>query len=98
MKKQYFFTVIWGQISDASGEAVASFQCGSAEDLRKVGHDAEEEWICCEGESSESNGVEIWNRSNDELTYVLGRGSDYENVSAAFFRTIRENFAGHLKI
>lgn len=33
MEYRYYFVVMWGQVPTESGAAVASFQCGSTEDL-----------------------------------------------------------------
>jgi hypothetical protein len=98
MENKYFFIVTWGEISSGSGAAAASFQCGAADDLTSLGRDFEEEWGDGESEAIFVDEVEILDRSNDEITHILGRGGDYDAVSKAFYRVLRENFSGHLGV
>lgn len=96
MEYNYYFIIMWGQVPTESGASVASFQCGSTDDLAFVNSDAIEQWES-EGDGAvESGGVEVWDRSNDELTLILGRGNDLDAISAKFFQTIKDNFSGHL--
>lgn len=99
MEYRYYFVVMWGQVPTESGAAVASFQCGSTEDLAFVNSDAVEQWDSYEGEGAEVvDGVEVWDRSNDDLTLILGRGNDFDAVSQKFFAALKNNFSGHLGI
>lgn len=97
MDFKYFFVVMWGEINSGSGEAVSSFQCGSLEDLSRVGGDPGADWEGYEGGAEEEGGVQIWDRGNDELTCILGRGNDLEAVSGKFFSTVGKNFAAMLR-
>lgn len=83
---------------DGSGEAVSSFRCGEAEALAGLGQDPREDWDSYEEGAVTEDGVEVWDRSDDALTCILGRGNDLDSVSEAFFGTLRNNFSGHLGI
>lgn len=99
MEHDYHFIVMWGTAPTESGTAVASFQCGSKADLSFVNSDAIELWEIYEGEGAEEvDGVEIWDRSNDDLTLILGRGNDFDAVSQKFFAALKKNFSGHLGV
>lgn len=99
MEHRYYFIIMWGQAPTESGESVASFQCGSSADLGFVNSDAIEQWDSYEGDgATETDGVEIWDRSNDDLTLILGRGNDLDAVSQKFFAALKKNFSGHLGV
>ncbi len=96
MDYKYLFVVLWGEVSSGSGDSVASFQCGSVEDLERLGGNPLEDWESYEDGAEEIKGVQVWDRSNDELTCILGRGNDLDSVSEVFFQTVKKNFSGHL--
>ena len=99
MEYNYYFIIMWGQVPTEFGASVASFQCGSRDDLVFVNSDALEQWESYEGDGADDvDGVEIWDRSNDDLMLILGRGNDLDAVSQKFFAALKKNFSGHLGI
>lgn len=98
MGHKYYFTILWGEVHEGSGGAVSSFQCGDADELSQLGSDPLGDWDSYDGGATNDDGVEVWDRSNDALTLIHGRGNDLDAVSRVFFRTIRSNFRGHLGI
>lgn len=99
MEYNYYFIIMWGEAPTESGVSVASFQCGAIDDLAFVNSDALEQWESFDGEgASEIDGVEVWDRSNDDLTLILGRGNDFDAVSQKFFAALKKNFSGHLGV
>jgi len=98
MDRNYYFSIIWGEISSGSGDAACSFQIGSREDLVKLGADPDDDWSSYDGEEGDGESVQVWDRSNDELTCIYGRGNDLETLNTSFFSLLREHFGERLSI
>jgi len=70
----------------------------AADALLGLRTDPRDDWQSYEEGAGAEEGVEVWDRSNDTATCILGRGNSLDAVSEAFLRTLRNNFGGRLGI